>query len=196
MAEFGFYAKGYTSGAAVGYDSVNGFTVSVFESVSAGASADFWSSWNVTFGHGIRWEGVTPYTGIGVPIGTPTPISGTLQTNMITGDIFGTIGRPFSGRAGIMEGGVYGEMSPFSFPEQSTHEPDPYASGNPHPNFDENGYWSAPSLDNDAPDNERVHPPVPDPRSPQRFPSHPPLRIARQCQTKDQHRQSSNAARR
>ena len=150
MAEFGFYAKGYTSGAAVGYDSVNGFTVSVFESVSAGASADFWSSWNVTFGHGIRWEGVTPYTGIGVPIGTPTPISGTLQTNMITGDIFGTIGRPFSGRAGIMEGGVYGEMSPFSFPEQSTHEPDPYASGNPHPNFDENGYWSAPTLDNDA----------------------------------------------
>ncbi len=49
MSEGGFYGQFMTVGLAFGWDTEEGFTVSVFQSISVGASADVWTSANFSF---------------------------------------------------------------------------------------------------------------------------------------------------
>ncbi len=98
MSERGLYVQGFTVGFATGYDDTEGVTLSLFQSVSVGVSADVWASVNISLDNPyfFEFEGVTPYVGIGVPTGAPTVITGTLQANMINGDAFGTVGYTLS----------------------------------------------------------------------------------------------------
>ncbi|MEP5762890.1 MAG: hypothetical protein ABJ327_26925, partial [Litoreibacter sp.] len=107
MAEGGFYVQWGPWGGAVGWDSENGITVSGFQSVVVGPSADAWVSWS----WGGGFEGISTYVGGGVPIGVPTPISGNAQINMQTGETFGTASINLTGINEFGQVGVYGEGS-------------------------------------------------------------------------------------
>jgi len=108
MAEFGAYYQWGTWGVGLGWDTQNGLTVSGFQSVVVGPSADAWASYSL----GKGYEGVTPYVGLGVPIGVPTPIGANFQKNMVTGDYFVTVGVNPLVENDFSQFGVYGEWSP------------------------------------------------------------------------------------
>ena len=82
MSEFGFYGQIGTIGIGFGYDTENGFTGSVFASVSAVVTVDSWTS--VSTGGGF--EGSTGYVGVGTPTGTTIAgLNGSVQVNQTNG---------------------------------------------------------------------------------------------------------------
>ena len=117
MAEFGAYGQWGPWGVALGWDTQNGLTVSAFQSVVVGPSADAW----ISYSWGKGFEGVTPYAGGGIPIGVPTPIGANYQKNMVTGDSFATVGVNFTGVNEFAQAGVYGEWAPSPPVQVVTH---------------------------------------------------------------------------